>query len=149
MDLDKLSTGDKVIAGSAIAYFIFMFFPWFELDLGPGDIFISGTADANGFDVGFLWGFFPLLLALLMVLIVALQAFSPDTQLPELPITYGQLLLGLGGLAAFLVILKLLIGEDFFSRQFGLFLATFAAIGLAVGGFLRMQEDASSQGSAI
>ncbi|MEL7210391.1 MAG: hypothetical protein AAGK32_19535 [Actinomycetota bacterium] len=150
MDLSKLSMGDKVIAGSALAYFIFMFFPWFELDLGPGDIFISGTADANGFDVGFLWGFFPLLLALIMVAIVAVKAFSPDTELPELPIGYGQLLLGLGSLAAVLVVLKLLIGEDFFSRQFGLFLAALAAIGLAAGGFLKMQEgdEATTPGSA-
>jgi hypothetical protein len=90
--------------------------------------------------VGFLWGFFPLLLALIMVAIVAVKAFSPDTDLPELPITYGQLLLGLGGLAALLVVIKLLIGEDFFSRTFGLFLAAAAAIGLAVGGFLKMKE---------
>jgi hypothetical protein len=141
VDLSKLSTGDKVIVGSALAYFIFMFLPWFEFDAGglTGGL-VTGGVDANGFDVGFLWGFFPLILALVMVAIVAVRAFSPDTELPELPFTYGQLLLGLGGLAALLVVLKLLIGEDLFNRQFGLFLAALAAIGLAAGGFLKMQE---------
>lgn len=141
MDLSKLTTGDKVILGSAAAYFIFLFLPWFEFDAaGVTGGLVTGGVDANGFDVGFLWGLFPLILALVMVAIVAVRAFSPDTELPDLPITYGQLLLGLGGLAAFLVIVKLLIGEDFFNRQYGLFLATLAAIGLAVGGFLKMQE---------
>jgi hypothetical protein len=145
VDLSKLTTGDKVVAGSALAYFIFMFFPWFSFDAGEltGGIVIGGQ-DFNGFDVGFLWGVFPLILALLMVAVIAVKAFSPDTDLPELPVSYGQLQLALGGLAAFLVILKLLIGEDFVSRSFGLFLATLAAIGLAAGGYLKMQEDDSA-----
>jgi hypothetical protein len=143
MDLSKLTTGDKVIAGSALAYFIFLFFPWFEVDIAGIDFGSAG--EYNGFDVGFLWGVFPFILALLMVVIVAVRAFSPDASLPELPIGYGQLLLGIGALAALLVVLKLLIGEDGgvgvnFSRSFGLFLAALAAIGLAAGGFLKMQE---------
>ena len=59
--------------------------------------------------------------------------------------------LGLGGLAALLVVLKLLIGEDPSSvvkRAFGLFIAAIAAIGLAAGGFLKFQEgeDAPAAG---
>jgi hypothetical protein len=133
-----------VILGSALAYFIFLFFPWFSIDVAGVDL--GGAGDYNGFDVGFLWGVFPLILALLMVAVVAVRAFSPETDLPDLPVSYDQLLLGLGGLAALLVVLKLLIGEDAvlgvdFDRSFGLFLATLAAIGLAAGGFLKMQED--------
>ena len=29
MDLNKLTTSDKMILGGGIAYLIFMFFPWF------------------------------------------------------------------------------------------------------------------------
>jgi hypothetical protein len=150
VDLSKLSMGDKVIAGSALAYFIFMLFPWFEFDAGDitGGLLVGSGVDANGFDVGFLWGVFPLILAIIMVAIIAVKTFSPDTELPELPFSYGQLQLGLGSLAALLLVLKLLLGEDFFSRQFGLFLATLAAIGLAAGGFLKMQEsDEAGAGS--
>lgn len=147
MDLSKLSMGDKVIAGSTLVYLIaYLFLPWFSIDIGSDALGIGVSADFGGSDVGFLWSTFPLLLALLMVAVIAIKLFSPDTTLPELPISYGQLHLALGGLAALLVILKLLIGEDgafgvSIDRSYGLFLAALAAAGLAAGGFLKMQES--------
>jgi hypothetical protein len=144
VDLSKLSTADKVVSASAILLFIFSFFPWFGVeDCGS-------ACDGNGWDVGFLWAGIPVLLGLAMLAIVCIRAFSPDTNLPELPFTWGQAFLGAGGLAAFLVVLKLLIGESVLGfdldRKFGLFLAALAAVGLAVGGFLKMQEP--DEGSA-
>lgn len=146
MDLSKLSMGDKVIAGSTLGFIVFYFLPWFSIDIGADTIGIGVSADFNGTDVGFLWGTFPLLLALVSVGIIAVRTFAPDTKLPELPVSYGQLHMILGGLAALLVVLKLLIGEDgafgiSIDRSYGLFLATLAALGLAAGGFLKMQED--------
>lgn len=147
MDLDKLTTSDKVIAGGAIVLFLAQFFPWFEVSVSG-----FGSATGNGFDIGFLWGTFPMLLGLVMLAHVAITAFSPDTKLPDLPATWGQVHLGLGGLAAFLVVLKLLIGEDAdgaaafgvdVTRSFGIFLAAAAAIALAVGGYLKFQEERS------
>ena len=35
MDLNKLTTSDKVIAGSGILLFIADFLPWFKVDFGP------------------------------------------------------------------------------------------------------------------
>jgi hypothetical protein len=138
MDLNKLTTGDKIVAGSFLAFFIAMLLPWFG----------EGGFNGNGFDVGFFWGTFPLLLGIVMVVQIALDRFT-TTELPELPVTWGQIHLGLGGFIAFLVIIKLLIGEEVcflgecvsISRKFGLFLAVLAAIGMAVGGFFKMQED--------
>lgn len=156
MDLSKLSTGDKLIAGSTIGLFIFSFLPWFTVDIdGP-----FGGGDLSGWDVGFLWGRFPLFLAVLMSAYVGIKAFSPDTKLPTLPVAWGQALLGVGVLCAFLVILKLLIGEDFgvdgleasgieVKRSYGLFLSVLATVGLAIGGFFKMQEgDDDSGGGA-
>jgi hypothetical protein len=158
VDLSKLSTGDKLIAGSTIGLFVFSFLPWFTVDFdGP---FSGGTL--SGWDVGFLWGRFPLFLAVLMSAYVGVKAFSPDTKLPTLPVAWGQALLGVGVLCAFLVILKLLLGEDLgtfgslegtgieVNRSYGLFLSVLATIGLAVGGFFKMQEgdDDSSGGGA-
>lgn len=137
MDLNKLSTSDKVIAGSAIALLIFSFLPWFTVDFGFG-----ASASANGWE-WFLWGILPVLLGLVMLAQVAISAFSPETKLPDLPITWGQVHLGAGVIAAVLVVLKLLIGEDFADRDFGIFLSALAAVGLAVGGFLRFQEEKS------
>lgn len=146
MDLNKLSTGDKVIAGSGIVLFVAYFLPWFKIDFGG---FIGGSASASGSDVGFLWSTFPMLLGLVMAgSVIASKLF--DVKLPDLPIPWGQAYLGAGALAAVLVILKLIIGEDpseLIDRSYGLFLATLAAIGLAAGGFLKMQEGDSSGSS--
>lgn len=137
MDLDKLTTSDKIIAGSGIVLFIAYFLPWFKVDFG-----IGGSASASGGDVGFFWATLPMLLGLLAAgAVIANKLF--DVKLPDLPIPWGQAFLGAGGLAALLVVLKLLIGEDpssIVKRSFGLFLAALAAIGLAAGGFLKFQE---------
>jgi hypothetical protein len=140
MDLSKLSLGDKVIAGSGLALFIFWFFPWFKYDFGGfiPDVTQKGTHF-------FFTGTVPMLLGLVMIAwVVATKLAQVD--LPELPIPQGLLLLGMGGLAAILVVLRLLIGgddagTDVLDRTFGIFLATLAALGLAAGGFLKFQED--------
>jgi hypothetical protein len=134
VDLSKLSTSDKVVAGSGLALFIFSFFPWYGVDGFDGG--------RNGWDY-FLFGIIPVLLGLAMVAVVAIKAFS-DTELPDLPISWGQAMLIAGALAAVLVVLKLLIGDDVLGfdldRKFGLILSALSAIGLAVGGYLKFQE---------
>jgi hypothetical protein len=158
VDLSKLSLGDKLIAGSAIGLFIFSFLPWFTVSVEGGAVFGDFSRDFSGWDVGFLWGRLPVFLAVLMAAYVGVKAFAPDTKLPSLPVAYGQALLGVGVLAAFLVILKLLIGEDAgvpggldgtgieISRAYGLFLSVLATVGLAVGGFFKMQEGEDDSG---
>lgn len=143
MDLSKLSLGDMIVAASGFLLLLFAFFPWFgvdEIDGGP-----------NGFDF-FLFGTIPVLLGLLMVAVVAVRAFSPQTKLPDLPVGWGQALFGAGVLAAALVVLKLLIGDEILGfdldRKFGIFLAALAALGLAAGGFIKSQEEKSGPSAA-
>lgn len=141
MDLSKLSLGDKVIAGSGLALLIFWFFPWFKYDFGGFTNYSVKQAGTHFFFTGTI----PMLLGLVMIAwVIATKLAQID--LPELPIPQGLLLLGLGGLAAILVVLRLLIGgddagTDVLDRSFGIFLATLAAVGLAAGGFLKFQED--------
>ncbi len=139
MDLSKLSTGDKVVVGSGLAYVLFMFFPWFTVDLGP-----FGDYSENGWDY-FFTGIIPMLLALAMLAWIVVTKLA-ETDLPEIPIPEGLLMLILGGAAALLVVLRVLIGgdddgTDVLDRSFGLILAMLAAIGLAVGAFLKFQES--------
>lgn len=134
MDLSKLSTSDKVVAGSGLALLIFSFFPWYGVEGFDGG--------RNGWDY-FLFGIIPVLLGVAMVAVVAIKAFS-DTELPDLPIPWGQAMLIAGAVAAILVVLKLLIGDDVLGfdldRKFGLILSALSAIGLAIGGYLKSQE---------
>jgi hypothetical protein len=141
VDLSKLTTSDKVIAGSGILLFIASFLPWLTADVeGFGEV-----GDANGWDLDFLWGPLPILLGLAAMALVLVSKLG-GTELPKLPVTWGQAYLGIGALAAFLVVLKLLLGEDApagvdISRGFGFFIAAIAALGLAGGGFLKFQEE--------
>jgi hypothetical protein len=146
VDLNKLTTSDKIIAGSGILLFIAYFLPWFKVDFGA----FGGSATASGSDVDFLWSTLPMLIGLVMAaVIIASKLF--DVKLPDLPLPWGQVHLGLGAIAALLVVLKLIIGEDpteLIDRAYGLFIAAIAAIGLAAGGFLKFQEgdDAPATG---
>lgn len=147
MDLNKLTTSDKVVAGSGLLLFIASFLPWFGVD--------GFSESGNGWDTGFLWGGIPALLGLAAAAVVLATKLG-DVKLPDLPITWGQAILAAGVLSALLVVLKLLIGEEAcafdvcidFDRKWGLFLAALAAIGLAVGGSLKYKEgdDAPAAG---
>jgi hypothetical protein len=139
VDLSKLTTSDKVVAGSGIVLFIASFLPWFKLDF-PG-----GSVSGNGWDVGFIWAGLPALLGLAAAAAILLKANG--TELPKLPIGWGQAFLAAGAFSAFFVILKLLIGEDFVDRAWGLFVASIAAAGFAYGGFLKFKEDQGSSSS--
>jgi hypothetical protein len=150
LDLTKLTTADKIIIGSGLLLFIAYFLDWFTAEAG------GFTASISGGDVGFLWATLPMLIGLVMAgVVIASKLF--DVKLPELSFPWGLIHLALGGLAALLVILKLLIGEDAdgaealgvdVSRGIGIFLATLAAIGLAAGGFLMFQGEGGTKNAA-
>jgi hypothetical protein len=146
VDLNKLTQSEKIIAGSAIAFLLFTFLPWYGL----------GSGSRNGWDY-FLFGVIPLLLAVVMVAQIAVSRFT-ETRLPDPPLPWGQIHLIIGCLAAVLVLLKLIIGDSVgggsilgtdipsidLDRKYGIFLAFIAALGLAAGGFLKSKEPADA-----
>jgi hypothetical protein len=150
MDFNKLSTADKVIGGSAILFLISMFLPWWGLDTD------FGSAANSGFDY-FLTGLLPLLLVIVMIVQIVIAKFT-TTQLPEIPLKWGQVHLIAGVAVAALVVLRLIVpasesaaGFDFdLDRMYGMFVAAVAAIGVGVGGFLKSKEpeEAYSGGPA-
>jgi hypothetical protein len=137
VDLNKLSTGDKVIGASAILFLVALFMPWYGL----------GGGSNNGWDY-FLTGILPLLIAAAMVAVIATQRFT-TTDLPDPPIRWSQIHLIAGVVILVLLLLRVLItsdvevlGESFdLDRKYGLWIALIAAIGLAVGGYLKHQES--------
>ncbi|HJR26194.1 MAG TPA: hypothetical protein VJ804_12030 [Acidimicrobiales bacterium] len=146
MDLSKLSRTDRIIAVSGLVLFVSAFLPWFKAEF-------AGFSDTgNGWDVSFVFGGLPALLGLLSAGVVLATKLGNAT-MPDMPFSTGQAMLGVGGLAALLVVLKLLIGEDSpgfgvdVSRSWGLFVATIAALALAGGGYLAFQEEKSGTAS--
>ena len=143
MDLSKLNTSDKIIAGSGIVLFIASFLTWFKVTVDIG--VAKASASGNGWDVGFFWGGIPALLGLLSAGIV-LGTKLGTLKMPELPVSTGQSMLIAGGVAAVIVVLKLLIGVDDHgigdvTRGIGIYLATLASLGLAYGGFMAYKEE--------
>ncbi|HEX5365099.1 MAG TPA: hypothetical protein VFW63_00340 [Acidimicrobiales bacterium] len=153
MDVSKLTTGDRVIVASGLVLLVASFLDWFTVSFEGNGLLGDVSASGNGWDVGFFWAGIPVLLGLAMIAVVAVRALSPGNGLPDLPVSWGQALFVAGVVAAAIVVLKLLVGEDVdgaeafgvdVDRAFGLFLAALAALGLAVGGFLDWQEERSS-----
>jgi NADH:ubiquinone oxidoreductase subunit 6 (subunit J) len=137
VDLNKLSTADKVIGASAILFLLALFMPWYGLAGGSN----------NGWDY-FLTGILPLLIAAAMVAVIVIQRFT-TTELPKPPIPWSQIHLIAGAVIVVLLLLRVLItsdvevlGESFdLDRKYGLWIALIAAIGLGVGGYLKNQES--------
>lgn len=161
MDLNKLSLGERIVGGAAIVFIISTFLPWFTVSINAFGF--SESDSGSGWDIGFLWARFPAIIALVMIIAIVVDKFT-GAELPKLPVTWGQLHLGLGALAALLVLLKLIIGEDGgvpgdelamfeemggeISRSFGIFLGLLAAIGMAVGGFFMFKEESAGGASS-
>lgn len=135
MDLSKLSTGDKVIAGSGIALLIFSFFPWFGID-------VSGFVSYSESGWSSVFSLLAVLIGIAMVAVILLPMFGVD--LPELGMAWSQILFIAGIVVAALILLQLLIGSSTagvdLDRKIGVFLGLLAGIGLAGGGFLKKQE---------
>jgi hypothetical protein len=150
MDFKKLTTADWVLGGSSIALFIFAFLPWYTATAkGPFGGGIS--ASQNGYHY-FFTGTLPVLLAFVLIGYVVVTKLVDGVKLPELPVGWPLVVLGVAGLAAILVILRLLFGsgEDIpagasayvsISRSFGLFLSVLAGLGMAAGAFLKFKEE--------
>jgi hypothetical protein len=141
VDLNKLSTADRVIGAAGIVFFISLFFPWWGIDLGE-----FGTPSNSGWDY-FLTGILPFLLIVVMIGQIVITRFT-TTELPALPISWAQVHLIAGGVVAALLLLRTIIPADEggggfevdLDRQWGLYISLLAAIGVAVGGFLKFQE---------
>ncbi len=158
MNDKQLGLPEIVGIASVVVFFVATFLPWFTVSISGDTSGVLGGVDfpsANGWDAGFLWAGFPFLLGLAMLALMLVPILAPDVTLPDIP-PFVPLILG--GVAALLVLLKLLIGADVngagaaeafgvsidVSRSFGIFIALLAAIGMAVAGFLKLQEQGAA-----
>ncbi len=154
MEVDKLNTGEKVSAVSAILLFIFMFFDWFGVKISGVSEF-SGDISGGG---GSAWSALDVIPIFLMLAIVAAIGVAvvrlTDADL-EPPVSLNAIVAGLGGFAVLLILYRIISPPNFASfggvsvdatLKFGIFLGLIAAAGIAYGGYSAMREEGATFG---
>jgi hypothetical protein len=158
VDTTRLRFGDLIAGGSAVLLFLFMFMTWYKVEDSSGDDIPDAFKDLASFNAWESFGFLDILLFLIILAVIAIVVIRlVGVQLPPLPVPLGTILLALGALAAFLILLRLIItpnpaievlgqevhaedGDGEVKRSIGVFLGFLAALGMAAGGFLSMKE---------
>jgi hypothetical protein len=153
MDLDRLSTGEKVAGGSAVLLFIFMFFDWFKVEVSGASGFVGGSAGGNAWE-WFTW--IDLLMLLTVIVAIAVVVIRLSDAIVEPPVSLNAIVVVLGGLSVICVLFRIIdppgASESFggvsvdVGRQIGVFLGLLATAGITYGGYRAMQEEGTSFG---
>jgi hypothetical protein len=141
-----------MVAGvSAVALFIFMFFPWYGIKTefeGLGDI---EGANGNAWEV---FSFIDILLFLVVVVTIGMVLARAAGAMPSnLPAPAGTIVAAAGALAVLLILFRLISAPDpditgdavDLSRKIGIFLGLIAALGITFGGYTAMNERTTGQ----
>jgi len=147
MDVDRLSTGEKVAGVSAILLFIFMFFDWFTVSASNGFVSISvGGSAWDALDV------IPIILLIAIVAAVGVAVVRLSDAVFEPSVSMNAVVAILGIVSVLLILYRIIsppdsgvsgIGVD---PAVGIFLGLIAAAGIAYGGYRAMQEEGASFG---
>jgi hypothetical protein len=142
MDLvARLSNGRKLVFGAGILLFIFTFFSWNSVTVGP----FTASADAWATGRGKFMGW--LLIILLIWEAVLLAVSMGKLAIPELPAQPILISLGLGALVVLFGILRFF--QDGSTRAWAAWIGLILLIALAVGLFLRWQEGEQTAKPAV
>ncbi len=147
MDANRLSQGQMVAGVSALLLFVISFLPWFSVSGG----IVTTSGVATGSKNFTLWEIenpldIYLLIVILVALVPAVLAFigggGPGGGMASVATAL------LGGIGTILIIYQLFDHHFFnisFSTKIGFWLGLIACAGIAVGGYLTMQEDAGGE----
>ncbi|HXS47270.1 MAG TPA: hypothetical protein VN756_07385 [Solirubrobacterales bacterium] len=156
MEVDKLSTGEKVSAVSAILLFVFMFFDWFGVEVSgvPG---FSGYISGSGGSAWDALDVIPIFLMLTIVVAIGVAIVRLTDADLEPPVSLNAIVAALGGFAVLLILYRIISPPEFDSfggvsvdttLKFGIFLGLIAAAGIAYGGYSAMREEGATFGDA-
>jgi uncharacterized membrane protein YhaH (DUF805 family) len=156
MEIDKLSTGEKVSAVSAVLLFIFMFFDWFGAKVsGVGGF--SGEVPGAHVNAWQAFGVIDIILLIAIVCALGVAVIRLTDADLEPPVSLNTIVAALGALAVVLVLYRIIDppggGHAFgvtvdVTRKLGVFLGLIASGGIAYGGYLAMQEEGVTFGDA-
>jgi uncharacterized membrane protein YhaH (DUF805 family) len=154
MNVERLSTGEKIAGVSAILLFIFMFFDWFtaEVSVSSGSFVGSASAGGSAWDA---LEVIPIFLVIAIVAAVGVAVVRLTDADFEPSISMNAVVALLGGLAVVLILYRIIdkpgggslagVSVDV-SPAVGIFLGLIAAAGIAYGGYRAMQEEGASFG---
>ena len=148
----KLGLGEKIILIAGPLLFIDGFLPWYSMsgqciDLGTVGAVCAEGGSASGWESpGSIWSVLAILIGLTMAGLVAAVRFG-NVKLPEMPqgVTWGRIMLGLGGASALFVVAKFVNHSS--NLDFGFLIGTILVAALATGGFMTFQEEKQGGGS--
>jgi hypothetical protein len=155
MDLNRLTTGEKIAGVSAILLFIFMFFDWYSVTISgiSSAVHIEGSG-GNAWDT---LDFIPIVLLVTIIATIANAAIEASESEVETPVHGGTVVTVLGAISFLLILFRIIDTPTFASYggvsadgsvEFGIFLALIAAAGIAYGGYRAMQEEGTTFGDA-
>jgi hypothetical protein len=145
LDLKKLTPGEITTAVSGVLLLIFSIFHWYGIDAKVAGQTVA-SFNRNG------WqgpnAFFSII-AIILGIILAAHVIAEKLGGVDLPdrlgsVGWGVMHLAGGAIAFVFVLLKALLGGDYFTasldRKLGLWLGLLASLGLFVGGYLMAKE---------
>lgn len=156
MDLDRLNTGEKVAAVSAILLFIFMFFDWFGVEVSGAGAF-SGTVPGAGGSAWDALDYIPIILVITIAAALGLAALRLTDSTYEPPVPGCMVVAILGAVSVLLVLFRIVDPPSFGSYggvsvdatlDVGIFLGLLSAAGIAYGGYSAMREEGITFGDA-
>lgn len=150
MDLDRLSTGEKIAGGSAVLLFIFMFFDWFKVDINGGNDLFTVSVGGSAWDA---LDVIPIILLIAIVAAIGVAAIRLTDAAVEPPISANAIVAILGAISVLLILYRIIDppnagdvpGVDV-NPAIGIFLGLLAAAGITYGGYRAMQEEGTSFG---
>jgi hypothetical protein len=143
MDVTKLSQGEKIAAGSAIALFVVLFLSWFGVSGSDADL---AAAEAIGVDTtANAWQSFDLIdIILFLTILAATIGAGVKASGTQAAVPFNTIAAGLGALSTVLVLYRVLDPPHDADRKFGLFLGLILAAGVAYGAYMAMQEEGAT-----
>jgi hypothetical protein len=154
--LDKLSPGEKIVGGSAILLFIFMFFEWFGVEVtGVGGF--SGSVPGGGGNAWDALDFIPIVLLITIAAALVLVGLRLADSAYEPPVPMSTIVTVLGVISVLLILFRIIDPPSFgdfggvsvdATLSLGIFLGLIAAGGIAFGGYSTMKEEGITFGDA-
>jgi hypothetical protein len=140
MDINKLTTGEKIAGISAVVLFISMWFAWFGFDNPAAALGIGGGSIT--FNAWESFDFIDLILFLTVVVTVGSVVAKASDALIDFP--FNPVVAILGGLCVLLVLYRIIDPPGGSDREWGVFLGLILSALVAYGGYRAMEEEGSS-----